>query len=140
MKKIDFDNKDFSKEFTFVTSRSSGPGGQHVNKVNTRVELRFNVIASQLLTEKEKAILQKKLQSQLTNDGDLIISSQTERSQIRNKEETIKKFYFILGEALKPQIRRIPSKPTAASRVKHQRKKQLHSKKKLLRKKPDPEE
>ncbi len=82
MKKIDLGNKDFSKEFTFVTSRSSGPGGQHVNKVNTRVELRFNVIASQLLTEKEKAILQKKLQSQLTNDGDLIISSQTERSQI----------------------------------------------------------
>lgn len=128
---------DFSKEFSFKHSRSSGPGGQHVNKVNTRIELRFNVINSQLLTEQEKSLLQIKLKSNLSGNGDLILSSQTERSQLRNKESTIRKFYFLIQQALTlPKIRK-HTKPPYASKLHNRKKKIMHSMKKQLRKRPD---
>ncbi len=126
----------FDKEFTFSATRSSGPGGQHVNKVNTRVELRFNVLNSQLLTEQQKSILKVKLKSFLTGNGDLIISSQTERSQFRNKETAIKKFYFLLEESLKESPERKPTKPTMSSRHRKRKNKIRISEKKNLRKKP----
>ncbi len=130
-------NRDFSKEFSFAFSLSSGPGGQHVNKVNTRVELRFELMNSQLLTEQEKSILNQKLKSYITSSGDLILSSQTERSQIRNKEEAIRKFYFLVREALKPSRIRKPTKPTFASLAKRRKKKSMLFEKKILRKNPD---
>jgi len=106
---------DLSSEFSFRTSRSSGPGGQHVNKVDSRVELRFNIENSQLLTELQKEILQEKLENKLTTDGDLIVVSQKERSQLRNKEITIEKLYSLLAKALQPKKKRRPTKPTRTS-------------------------
>ncbi|KOH44423.1 alternative ribosome rescue aminoacyl-tRNA hydrolase ArfB [Sunxiuqinia dokdonensis] len=106
---------DLSSEFSFRTSRSSGPGGQHVNKVDSRVELRFNIENSQLLTELQKKILQEKLESKLTTEGDLIVVSQKERSQLRNKEITIEKLYSLLAKALQPKKKRRPTKPTRTS-------------------------
>ena len=128
---------DLCKEFSFTHSRSSGPGGQHVNKVNTRIELRFNVPGSQLLTRQEKSLIELKLKSYLTGNGDLIISSQTERSQLRNKETAIKKFYFLIHEALKIPAIRKPTKPSYSSRIKKRKKRIMHSAKKQLRKKPE---
>lgn len=106
---------DLSSEFLFRTSRSSGPGGQHVNKVDSRVELRFNIENSQLLTDQQKEILQQKLGNKLTTEGDLIVVSQKERSQLRNKEITIEKLYALFAKALQPVKRRKATRPTRTS-------------------------
>lgn len=75
--------RDFASEFTFATSRSSGAGGQNVNKVNTKVELRFSIPDSQLLRDREKEILVEKIGSRLTLSQELIIVSQEERTQLK---------------------------------------------------------
>lgn len=100
----------FFSELIFKTSRSSGPGGQHVNKVNTKVELRFDVTNSALLSEEEKEILLEKLKNKITNDGILIIISQHSRSQIKNKEKAIEQFYRLVEKALTPIKKRIATK------------------------------
>ncbi len=106
---------DLSSEFSFRTSRSSGPGGQHVNKVDSRVELRFNIASSQLLSDQQKETLQQKLANKLTTEGDLIIVSQKERSQLRNKEITVEKLYALLAKALQPRKKRKATRPTRTS-------------------------
>jgi len=126
--------RNFSGELVFSASRSSGPGGQHVNKVNTCVELRFNVTASSLLTEIEKQTIIKKLKSVLTSEGEIIIVSQTERSQLRNKENSIEKFNTLLNKALTKRKRRIPTKATKASLIKRLETKRKQAEKKSLRK------
>lgn len=129
-------NRDFSSEFTFTSSRSSGPGGQNVNKVNTKVELRFSVTNSNLLSEREKQVLFEKLNTKLNTEGELIIVSQDDRSQIGNKQKCIDKFYTMLTKALTPAKKRVPSRPTHASKKRRLEGKKLQSKKKNLRKNP----
>jgi len=97
---------DLSSEFQFLTSRSSGPGGQNVNKVNSKVELRFDIPNSGLLTEKQKEILLKKFSTKITSEGILSVVSQRDRSQLSNKEDAIDKLYLLISKALKPVIRR----------------------------------
>jgi len=126
--------RDFMPEFIFKTSRSSGAGGQNVNKVNTKVELRFNISTSQILTDKEKEILLEKLANKISNEGDLIIVSQTDRSQLKNKEKTIEKFYALIQKTLTPRKRRKPTKPSAASKRRRLDDKRIKSEKKSLRK------
>lgn len=109
-------NRDFSKEFIFSCSRSSGPGGQNVNKVNSKVELRLNISESLLFTEQEINILLNKLRKNLNQKNELIITSQTERSQVLNKEKCIEKFYFIIENALTPLKPRKKTQPSKASR------------------------
>jgi ribosome-associated protein len=123
---------DLGNEIVFQASRSSGPGGQNVNKVNSRVELRFNIPASQLLDDRQKEILMQKLASKLTTDGTLIVAAQEERSQLMNKEAAVERFYALLGKALRPVKKRKKTRPTKASVEKRiSRKKQLSEKKKL---------
>ncbi len=131
------ENRDFTAECIFSATRSRGPGGQHVNKVNTRIELRFKVSASSLLTEHEKEIILKKLKSSITSEGDIIIISQDSRSQIRNKEKAVEKLNTLLNKALTPRKKRIPTKPTAASQKKRLEQKHIRSEKKSLRKNMD---
>ena len=78
---------DLSSECIFAASRSSGPGGQNINKVNTKVELRFNITDSKILNDSEKELLLEKLASRINQEGLLILSSQSERSQLKNKEK-----------------------------------------------------
>lgn len=111
-------------ELKFSVSRSSGPGGQHINKVSTRVTLSFDVPASPNLTEDQKEWLQKQLASRLTKEGVLQIHSQDSRSQIANKRAAIERFIEIMRQALiKPKKRRRKRMSMAA---KYER---LHAKK-----------
>lgn len=85
--------QDLETEITFKTSRSGGSGGQHVNKVSTKVELDFDIRGSRLLTEEQKAVLLVKLSPKLTTEGILQIVVQVERSQLRNKKIAMEKFH-----------------------------------------------
>jgi ribosome-associated protein len=107
----------FETEFVFTGTRSSGPGGQNVNKVNTRIELRFNVIGSEKLSAREKELLLSKLVRRINSAGELIVVSQSERSQLGNKKEAAEKFYSLLSKALTIKPSRIPTTPTTGSRV-----------------------
>lgn len=126
-------NRDFSPEFTFNTSRSSGAGGQNVNKVSTKIELRFQIDSSQILSEEEKGILKKKLANKISQEGFLIIVSQTGRTQFQNKEKVIEKFYALVEKALKPVRKRKATRPTKASKEKRLEQKRLQSERKALR-------
>lgn len=123
-------------ELDFYASRSSGPGGQNVNKVNTKVELRFDVKNSSVLSEEEKNLLLVKLKTRINNEGILIITSQEDRSQLKNKENTIAKLYALITRALTPQKPRRPTRPTAASKLKRLTAKKKTGEKKSLRKPP----
>ena len=122
--------RDFLPELTLTASRSSGPGGQHVNKVSTKVELRFNVMESDLLTAEEKEIIRIKLASKMNLEGEIILVCQSERSQLQNKEKVIEKFYVLLSRALTPVKKRKPTKPSRAAIEKRLEKKRLQSEKK----------
>lgn len=124
--------RSLEKELIFKTSRSSGPGGQNVNKVNTRVELRFNIDQSQLLNEHEKHLILSKWASKISRDGFLIIVAQESRSQLTNKEAAINRFYNMLALAVTPVKKRKPTKRTKTSVVKR-----LENKKHLSAKKQD---
>jgi len=130
-------DRNFTSEFVFATSRSSGPGGQNVNKVNTKVELRFSIEKSQLLTDEEKQLLLSKLATRITTEGELIIVAQTDRSQMKNKLEAIDKFYEIVRKALTPRKRRRATRPTLASKERRLQTKKQNSEIKNLRRKPD---
>ncbi len=106
---------DFSKEFKFITSRSSGAGGQNVNKVSSKVELRFDIDNSELLDPEQKELLKEKLKNMITNDGILQVVCQEDRSQLVNKEICIKKFYGLLKLSFTRQKKRRPTRPTKSS-------------------------
>jgi len=111
-------NRDFEKEFIFSASRSGGPGGQNVNKVSSKVELRFNVFLSEALTENEKSLVLNKLKNKINKENELILISQVDRSQLGNKEAVINKFYDLIANALTVQKKRRSTKPTKASKLK----------------------
>lgn len=128
---------DFSPELQFQASRSSGAGGQNVNKVASKIELRFNVVNSQLLDEAQKALILLKLKNQINSEGELIVVSQEDRSQLRNKELVIKKFKALLLRALTVAPKRKPTKPTAAMIAERLKDKKKKSERKAQRGKVD---
>jgi ribosome-associated protein len=120
----------FNPEFQFQASRSSGPGGQNVNKVNSKVTLTFNIPNSLLLDDLEKSVIMDKLSNKLDSEGNLQIQAQEKRSQIQNKEIAIRKFYDILSKAFhKKKIRKV-SKPSKAAIEKRLKEKKALSEKK----------
>jgi len=134
---INYPEERFVEEMVFSASRSSGPGGQHVNKVNTKIELRFNINETSLLSENDKMILNQKINNKINSRGELIIVSDKFRSQARNKQLAIEKFFTLLVKALTPPKKRIPTKPSKASNVKRLESKKILSTKKRNRKLPD---
>jgi ribosome-associated protein len=125
--------QDFSAEFDFQAARSGGPGGQNVNKVASKVELRFNVEASKILDESQKNKIKQKLATQITLEGILLIVCQESRSQLQNKQTTIKKFKLLLEKALKTEKTRKASAPTAMMIAKRLNDKKANSTKKSQR-------
>ena len=114
-----------SSEISFTSSRSSGPGGQHVNKVSTRVTLLFNVAASPSLNEVQKKRLRELLGTRINQAGVLRVSSQESRSQSRNRQAALDRFVRLLREALRrPKPRRPTRKPRRAKEERLQKKKQ----------------
>ncbi len=124
------------KELRFKASRSSGAGGQHVNKVSSKIELSFNLDTSCALSVKEKELLKTKLASKLTKENMLILFCEETRSQHKNKDLAIKRFLSIIKTNLvRPKIRRA-TKPSKASKNRKLENKKRVSFKKMLRKKP----
>ena len=128
--------KDFSKEIKITASRSSGPGGQNVNKVNTKIEIRLNITASLILTDDEKLILLTKMANKINSNGDLIVTAQSERTQLANKEVAIHKLNRMISNALKVKKKRRPTRVPKASKEKRLQTKHIVSEKKENRKKP----
>lgn len=137
MKFTDNFKKQLESEIVFSATKSSGPGGQNVNKVNTQVELRFSVTDSKLFSEDEKKRIFLKLKNKINSEGELILYSQTERTQLNNKENVLEKFYELVEKALTIQKKRIKSVPTLASRIKRLEKKKYQALKKQFRRRPD---
>ena len=104
------------KEVRYKTSRSSGPGGQHVNKTESRVELQWNIEESTCLLDSEKSLIKQRLQSRLRESGVLILASEKSRSQYQNREDVTKRFLELIRRSLKPIKKRKPTRPTKASR------------------------
>ena len=126
-----------SNEVQFKTSRSSGPGGQHVNKTSSRVSVFFDLPNSQGLSEEEKERLQKKLKTNLTNEGILVLHCESSRSQHKNKELVLQKLQSLLKKALQKEKKRIATKRTKASVYKRLEEKKKRASKKEHRRKPD---
>jgi ribosome-associated protein len=122
-------------ELEFSTSRSGGPGGQNVNKVNSKVILRWNIRSSAALTDEQKELLLKKLASFITQEGDLMLVSQESRSQLDNKETVIAKLEALIKKAFTKPKPRKATRPSKAAKVKRVENKKRHAEKKQWRKK-----
>jgi len=124
-------------ELTFKAVRSGGAGGQHVNKVSSKVILFFNITESEILTDEQKTTLIANLSPKLTKAQILILSCDESRSQHKNKEIIIKRFLGIIGEGLKVSKKRVATKTPKAVKQKRLDEKRRQSQIKAARKKPD---
>jgi ribosome-associated protein len=120
-------------DLQFRTSRSGGPGGQNVNKVESKVELLFDVGRSPSLTEAQRGKVFSRLSNRIDSEGVLHISSQVSRSQLENRELAVSEFVRLVAAALRPVKKRVKTGPSKASREKRLRKKKILSEKKKSR-------
>lgn len=135
---LNFDKIALAKEVTFKMSRSAGSGGQHVNKVATKATLFYNLKETNLFGEEElKERLLSRLKGKLTKEGVLIIQSQKSRSALKNKQDALKRLYFLLQETARPIKKRKFSRTSAAVHRKRLDDKKRQGFKKSLRQKVD---
>jgi ribosome-associated protein len=123
-------------ELVFQASRSGGPGGQNVNKVESKVSLRYDVRRSRSLTEDQRLMLLDKLAGRLTREGELVLHSSRHREQTRNAEAARERMLEILREALLPRLPRRETRPGRAAKERRLEAKRTRSVVKRLRSKP----
>jgi len=123
-------------ELRFEFARSSGPGGQNVNKVETKVRLLFDLRGSRSLSSEQQARIEEHLATRITKDGVLHVSSQRHRSREANRRATIERFVDLLAEALEEDEPRVRTKVPKVQRKKRLESKHRRSQKKALRAKP----
>ena len=123
-------------ELSYKAVRSSGPGGQHVNKTSTKVEVIFFPFQSAGLDSDEKALMAQKLGNRISNEGRLVLFSDQSRSQVRNREDVTIRLKELLEQALVKPKKRKATKPSKAARQKRLDDKKHHSSKKAGRKPP----
>jgi ribosome-associated protein len=133
---IDLSTYNLAPELEFSSSRSGGKGGQNVNKVETKIELTFDVQNSKALSDKEKQVIMEKLSNRIDKEGKLRVVSQKHRSQIQNRAETVKKFYELLEKAFKPVKKRVKTKVPKSVNEKRIEEKKKTGEKKKMRTKP----
>jgi len=133
MKPEELKNRNFENEFVYSASRSSGPGGQNINKLNTKIELRFSISNTMLLSDKEKELIMRKLAKKINLNGELILIAQSERTQLMNKKVVTEKFYSVVSKALTSPAKRRATRPTIASVKKRIEEKRNRGVKKKLR-------
>ncbi|MGC6431938.1 MAG: alternative ribosome rescue aminoacyl-tRNA hydrolase ArfB [Jejuia sp.] len=132
-----FDEAALIKELTFKAVRSSGSGGQHVNKVSSKVDLYFNLELSTVFNEDEKSKLRDFFQNRLTKENILVLQCSDSRSQHRNKNLVIRRFLDLIRLAFEEEKERIPTKTPKSVIRKRLKNKRYQSEKKTNRKKPD---
>lgn len=132
-----FDVDTILQELSFKAIRSSGSGGQHVNKVSSKVELTFKLAESLVFSENQKERLLNKLQNRLTKEDVLILQCGESRSQHKNKDIVIKRFLELVKDALKIPKKRRPTKIPKSAIRKRLKSKRKHSEKKTNRQKPN---
>jgi ribosome-associated protein len=126
-------------ELTFVTSRSSGPGGQNVNKLETRVTLLFDVAGSPSLTDEQRQRIADRLSGRINKDGVLRVASQRHRTQAANRQAAVERFVELVGEALARRRRRRPTRPSRAAERRRIEQKKRRGELKRRRRKPGPD-
>lgn len=123
-------------EARLSASRSSGPGGQNVNKVSTKIELRFHVESSAVLTPEEKKMIATRMKNRINAAGEILVTASSERSQWKNRKLAEIKFIELVEKALTIPKRRQKTKPTTASKLKRIENKKKQAQKKEMRKPP----
>ena len=125
------------QELNFKFTRSGGAGGQHVNKVSTKVVLQFSIVDSTALSDEEKEMLNNKLNNRISKAGILTLTSDASRSQHKNKELVIKRFFILLKDSLKPIKRRKKTKKPRSANLKRLERKKKRGNTKAFRKRPN---
>ncbi|TWT87575.1 Peptidyl-tRNA hydrolase ArfB [Pseudobythopirellula maris] len=124
-------------ELRFSFARSAGPGGQNVNKLNTKAVLRWSVATSAVLPNDVRRRLQQSFASRLTNDGELVIASDRNREQGRNVADCVERLRAMVLSAASPPRKRRPTRPTRSSNESRLSSKRAHAKKKERRRRPE---
>ncbi|GAB1858242.1 alternative ribosome rescue aminoacyl-tRNA hydrolase ArfB [Flavobacteriaceae bacterium MHTCC 0001] len=132
-----FDEDALLKSLNFKAVRSSGSGGQHVNKVASKVELLFNLNTASVFNESQRALLYEKLKHKISKEGVLVLQCDEFRSQHRNKALVIQRFLELIKEALTEEKERIPTKTPKGVIERRLKNKRYQSEKKANRKNPD---
>jgi len=126
------------EELVYEYFRSSGPGGQNVNKVTTGVRIRFDIEKSTIFTPEEKQKIKTKLKNRINEKGELLVENEETRSQLQNRENAYQKLIELISEALEEEKERIPTKvPQSAKKQRIEEKKQISEKKRLRQIKPE---